>query len=118
MKRYVPVDYTDRGPGTVVCDFNKRQFPDIQADVAFVSGCLEYVEDYRWFAEQVAQHVTRCILSYCTTDAFPRLEERRQYAWVNALSRQQVIELFGQAGMRLLIETRYEQKTSVFVFGR
>lgn len=45
---YVPSDLTDRGPGTVVCDLNKRPLPDLRSfapTVAVFSGVLEYVKD-------------------------------------------------------------------------
>ena len=28
ISEYIPVDYCDRGPGTLLCDFNKKEFPD------------------------------------------------------------------------------------------
>ena len=43
--RYYPVDYEDRGAGCIVQDFNQYQYPDVDADTAFASGCQEHVND-------------------------------------------------------------------------
>ena len=52
---YIPVDYKNRGEGTIVCDFTKHQFPEKNADVIFVSGCLEYIADYKCFVQKACR---------------------------------------------------------------
>jgi hypothetical protein len=115
---YYPVDYTPRDHRTEVADFNKHEFPPRLVDVAFVSGTLEYVEDYAWFIEQVSRHATRCILSYCTTECFPDLSTRKGKAWANHLSRSAVVELFAINGMDLEAESTSVPLNSIFVFSR
>lgn len=115
---YYPVDYTSRGNGTIICDFNKDPFPDINCDVSFVSGCLEYVIDYKSFIREIALHTKTCIISYCTTEETPDLKERMSLVWVNHLSKQEIIELFKANGMQLIDETTYLVKNSIFVFSK
>ncbi len=111
---YHPVDYRDRGNGTIVCDFNQNQFPNIPCDVAFVGGCLEYVTDYEWFVAQITQYASYALLSYCTLEAYPDLQERRNNAWVNHLTEASLIDLFTAQGFQLIRHIR--QPNSLFLF--
>lgn len=92
--QYFPVDYKDRGEGTLVCDFNEYEYPDVKANIAFVSGCLEYINDYHWFVKQISINQTKCILSYCTREEFPDIKDRERRTWVNHLAKDDVIKLF------------------------
>ena len=67
---YSGVDYQKRDEETIVCDFNKKEFPNKNSTVAFVSGCLEYVEDPKWFLNNIASYHNKCIISYCCMDNF------------------------------------------------
>lgn len=98
--RYLGVDYVDRGEGTVVCDLNAGPLPELPADVWFVSGCLEYVEDPKRFIAHAARNARACILSYCDFGNFPSMRERRKRGWKNHLTLDQLRELFAGAGMR------------------
>ena len=115
---YYPVDYTSRGIGTIICDFNKDPFPDIYCDVSFVSGCLEYVLDYKAFIRNIAKYSKTCIISYCTTEDYSDTKERNALAWVNHLSYNELIGIFKDNGMKLIEEAKFQEKSSVFVFSR
>jgi hypothetical protein len=116
--RYYPVDYKYRDESTVVANFNRHEYPDIRADVAFLSGALEYIEDYDWFVQQVCSHSSRCILSYCTTEDYPDLEVRIRKAWKSHLSRSSLLGLFAKNGMRLDAESTAVASNPIFVFSR
>ncbi len=113
---YYPVDYTRRDAQTCVADFNKHEYPPTRSDVAFVSGALEYVVDYEWFVRQITQSSTKCILSYCTTEAYPDIKERERRAWKNHLTRAEIIDLFTRNGMELKCENGNIQGNRIFVF--
>jgi len=115
---YHGVDYTQRDPNTIVADFNRYQYPDIEADVAFISGALEYVEDYDWFIHQVSTHSRKCIVSYCTTEQFPAVRMRRQKAWKNHLSRSALLEVFEKNEMRLDRESTAIAQNPIFIFSK
>lgn len=104
-QNYTGVDYRPRGENTVVCDFNKRQFPDFRRDVAFVSGCLEYVTDYRWFIAQICEKANMCILSYCSLEMHPDLVARRRVGWVNNLTIDEIKREFGKHRFTMSSET-------------
>lgn len=118
ISEYIPVDYCDRGSGTQLCDFNKREFPNKAVDYSFVSGCLEYVEDPKWFISEIARTSKACIISYCTTDNIADIRTRRQLCWINHLSRADIIELFRSVHMYLKKEALYLPSNNIFVFGK
>lgn len=67
---YYPVDYQKRFSETIVCDFNKYEFPDIYADVIVCAGILEYIDNPEWFLEQVTIHCRKVLLSYQGREKF------------------------------------------------
>lgn len=114
---YIPVDYTSRSADCIVADFNKKEFPNVTTDVAFISGCLEYVIDYKWFIRCVSQCSNQVIISYCTIDEFGDKNTRKKYHWVNHLSAQKVIYLFSSLGFRLKTQAKTNDNNHLFVFG-
>ncbi len=68
---YYPVDYVKRSENTIVCDLNKNQFPEITADVAFMAGFLEYMNDVKDVIKKTARCVHKIILSYKGSEKFP-----------------------------------------------
>lgn len=114
--RYTGVDYKNRGEDTVVTDFNKGDFPNAKADVFFVSGCMEYVYDHCAFIEKIAKSGRRCVISYCCVEDYPEIERRRERAWVNDLTREEVIACFKKNKMFLTVEDKTESNNSIFVF--
>ncbi len=114
--KYIPVDYKKRDDETIICDFNKYEFPKINADVAFISGCLEYIHDYRWLANKVCHSCNKVILSYCAIEEFPSLNERRKNYWVNHLSFDSIISLFKENGFELSKSTNLDTKDRIMVF--
>lgn len=112
---YLAVDYVWRGPGTIVCDFNRKQFPATAAATFFVSGCLEYVEAPNWFAQMIASRSTKCVLSYCTIEEFPDLTWRRKRGWVNHMEELAVERLFSEHGMLCVNRRITSSRNTVFV---
>jgi hypothetical protein len=107
---YIPSDLVDRGPGTIVCDLNRRPLPslnDVAPTVAAFSGVLEYVQDPEavilWL---IASHVRTFVLSF---DGMPTglgwygaLKERRirlQRGYMNNLTQSDLTDLMVKAGL-------------------
>ena len=85
--KYIPVDYISRSADTIVADFNQKPPPIIDGDVAFISGFLEYVEDVPAFIGLISSLSYReIVMSYCTTELIPRMEERKKLGWKNHLN--------------------------------
>jgi ubiquinone/menaquinone biosynthesis C-methylase UbiE len=114
---YTGIDYTFRGTGSIVADFNRKQFPTKQCDVAFVSGCLEYVRYPRWFIAQITRMANRCVMSYCVVDIYDNLAARRRAAWVSDLSKADIECLFRSEGFSLSAQYEHDGNT-IFVFDR
>lgn len=113
---YVPVDYTYRGPGTIVCDFNQKLFPDRGADVAFVSGALEYLEHGAWFISQLGARFRSCVVSYCPLEDYPDVKARSRRGWVNHYTVSELLRMFRDAGFELVDESRSVPRTAIFFF--
>ncbi len=112
--KYIPVDYISRGEETIVCDFNKYEYPNVKSEIAFVSGCLEYVSDYEWFVKQISKYHKKCIVSYCVIENFPNINDRIKKTWVNNLSELQVLDLFERNGFKL--KEKESLLNMIFVF--
>jgi hypothetical protein len=115
---YTGVDYIQRDVNTLVFDFNKHQFPEKYVDVMFASGCLEYVEDPSWFTERMSHYGKTCILSYCTLEDFPFMQDRKTYCWKNHLKKEEVIRLFSERGLHLDIIEKTAANNTIFVFNK
>jgi len=115
--QYYPVDYISRSDNTIICDFNHHQFPNIHVDVAFISGVLEYVEDYRWFINSISKCCQIALVSYCAIDDFPVIQERRSLFWVNDLAKSDVVSLFKVNSMELVSVTEHKRNT-IFRFSK
>ena len=84
---YWGADYADRGDGTIICDFNKGEFPDKEADTVFCSGCLEYMEDVDGFLRKMCRSGRKeIVLSYCPLEYKNDILQRRQLGWKNHLT--------------------------------
>ncbi len=102
---YTPSDLVDRGAGTIVCDLNRRPFPDLRnvaPSVAVFGGVLEYIGDVGSIAEWLARNgIETCIVSF---DSFPEglgLKERarerlrrRYFGYMNNLTERALLETF------------------------
>jgi hypothetical protein len=91
---YFGCDYIKRDEATIICDFNKKEFPKIHVDLCFISGCLEYVEDVNWFINRVCECCKAVVISYCTTDFHQDIHKRNSMGWANNLSSEELIQLF------------------------
>lgn len=59
---YYPVDFKSRCNETIVCDFNKYQFPNVKADVYVLCAMLYYIDDPKWLIEKCASFSSRKII--------------------------------------------------------
>ncbi|WRS27307.1 polysaccharide pyruvyl transferase family protein [Oscillospiraceae bacterium MB08-C2-2] len=98
---YYPVDFIQRCSETLVCDFNKKEFPHISADIAFLAGVLEYIQDMEWFLTHVTSCAKKIILSYHDQEAFPSVNFRRGYGWINDFTIDQIIATLHAKGFML-----------------
>jgi hypothetical protein len=123
---YVASDLIERGPGTIVCDLNKRPLPDLKylaADVAVFAGVLEYIRDLDSVVEWLASRFRFCIASYDyfgSTKGRIRLKERltRHYhGYMNNYTEAELVELFRRRGY-LSVKEEAWQNQRIFLFAK
>ncbi len=105
---YIPSDLVDRGPGTVVCDLNKRPLPDLanlMAQVAVFAGVLEYLDHLPSLIEWLSGQVVVCVASYECIESRPwtarRMAEilhRASNGYMSYYTESQLIALFEKNG--------------------
>ena len=97
-QKYIPVDYKPRSDDTVLCDFNKGEFPRHGADACLICGCLEYVVDWRAFLKKVSGSCNQIVLSYRTTESC----DIRHVMWVNNVSEADLTRYISDLGFELV----------------
>jgi hypothetical protein len=109
--RYFPVDKYDSIGGTIVCDFNNKEFIEFAIDCSLVLGVLEYMYDVRWFTDKVKMHSHKyIILSYNSSPFFKKLN-----GWHNNFSKEELLEYFD--GFSLIDEV-FTYSGYVYLFKR
>jgi hypothetical protein len=122
---YVPSDLVDRGPGTFVCDLNRRPLPGLShlnVDTAIFGGVLEYIHDLESLVEWLAQHVSLCVASYACVPPgkgiFQRLRDRFNrfyYGYMSSYREEELVDLFRQAGFRCIARDPWNSQR-IFLF--
>lgn len=115
---YFGCDYVQRDENTIVCDLNNHQFPELRADLCFVSGCFEYVEDFEWFIDKIMLCAPALIISYCTRELQPDLGVRKSMGWVNHLFLAEFITLIETRGFLLTKQPELITGDAIFKFIR
>lgn len=124
---YVASDIVDRGPGTIVCDLNRRPLPDLGAsgyDVAVLMGVLEYLRDVPAVLDWLAKHVAVCVLSYACANsngyslrAMLGTVGRLNRGWMNNYREDELRSLFRERGFVSLREENWKSQR-LFVLSR
>lgn len=92
---YLGIDCLPRTPETIVLDLNTGSLEGVDADIAFLSGVLEYIEDLDGFARKLkARNFRQIILSYCTLEKHPDMATRLNCNWMSHESLFQILGYF------------------------
>ena len=111
---YKGLDYVSRDKNTIVCDINSESIPEIDYNIAFLSGFLEYVDNPQNFINQIAKKANTVVVSYCTTDNFPELDKRIERTWKNHLADADIVNLFDREDYELVKKNDY--RNTIYVF--
>lgn len=114
--RYIPCDYVRRSDDTVVCDLNRYEFPKVSADVIFISGCIEYIQDPEWLIGQCTAVGRKILISYAPLEFIPNIEVRQIFGYANHYSIRQFIKIFHQNNFQLSDSRRSLTKDIIFYF--
>ena len=100
---YQGCDLVARDESTVVCDFNRGEFPTQaagEADIIVMLGVLEYIVDVESFFTHLRFCKLDIVLSYCATD-FSEGRDRAALGWINHMSLYDLAVLFDRFGFRI-----------------
>ena len=73
--KYYGVDYCKRTERTLVCDINKEKLPDIDVDLYYLGGVIDYVTDIPSFIKQFCR-AKYVIMSKTRNERFIRLDDK------------------------------------------
>lgn len=96
--KYYPVDNVQRYSETIVCDFNKGNFPDIYVDTIVACGILEYIILPEIFIKEMCEHSNTVLLSYCSLQMRSDISYRLSLGWKNHLTEGEIVKIFYQNG--------------------
>lgn len=116
--QYYGCDYVKRREDTIVCDLNQYEFPQINFDVSYISGSLEYMKNLGWYFEQICKANLEVILSYSALEYFPLIEKRKNKSWVNHLTIIEIIEYMKEQGFTLETSDFWGKWTIILKFTR
>lgn len=105
---YIPIDYVKRFPETIVCDFNADPFPDIIADVGFLSGIISYIEEPYEFIANLCLFIKRKVIVNLPSYLGSSIGKFNGSA--NNLTDNELIEIFKNNGFEL----KYSKKMDGF----
>ncbi len=116
--KYYPVDYKKRSSDTIVCDFNKKEFPNIITDVIFCSGIVEYIEECNldWFFNCIRKHSNILIISYCSLDLNPSIKVRKSFGWKNHFTKSNFVKIIEKFEYTLVQEIDPVDGNNLFKF--
>lgn len=111
LREYLPsncsyrgCDLVPRDQNTIVCDLNAGEFPHKEAaesDVTVFLGVLEYIEDVRSFFSHLQESSRTIVMSYSPRE-WSRTVDRAGQGWFNALSLDDLKQLFNELGFRMV----------------
>lgn len=105
---YYPVDFIDRGDHTIICDFNKHEFPNIYSELSVCMGTLMYIEPAEELLDPICRHTERWILfSFITLEGMPDIEIRRKSGMCQDFTEPQIIGMFASREY-MLKDKRYD----------
>jgi len=96
---YVGSDLIDRDGATIVCDYNRGEFPsfEVRYDVVTLLGVLEYIEDPKRFFQSLRGYEAHLLFTYTLSDGMS-VEYRASLGWVNHLLFEDLMSILMNAG--------------------
>lgn len=114
--QYYPVDYLKRFDETIVCDFNKGEYPDLSVDVVFALGVMEYISDTKMFVKKICDMTNTIVMSYNCIEKNDNYALRKSNGWKNHYKIIEIIDMFSDNGFKLVDERMYGGIGIIFKF--
>ena len=112
--KYYPVDYCKRSSETILCDFEKKEFPDIEVDCITASGILEYVNDMDWFVKKICEYCKYAVITYNPIEILNSIFIRQTSSWKNNYTIFEIMKFFMDNGFYPCAE-RITKSTDVII---
>lgn len=116
--KYYGLDYCARSEDTLICDLNKKAFPDQNFDIFLISGCLEYIIPLEWFFGEFKKCNKTALISYCSAELNPMESERENNAWKNNLSIHEIDKYMQDQGFKRIHREIYNKRTELLHYDR
>ncbi|HVX24127.1 MAG TPA: class I SAM-dependent methyltransferase [Candidatus Saccharimonadales bacterium] len=124
--KYTGIDRLSHRRDTLIADFNQGEYPKVKADLAVVSGVLEYIqpEMVDRFLNNVCNTAPCVVISYFPTDydtvyinKTTNPPKTRSELWVNQFKLTELIALFSKRDFQVEVVKRYRTSTQfILVF--
>ena len=108
---YTPCDIVSRGPGCLVADLNRQEFPPGAYDCVTFLGLLEYIHDPAWALAMAGRAAPMLVVSYCADTGGERAY-RRGLGWVNDFTQAGFEELLRAAGWSPTAGVEYKKSAA------
>lgn len=92
---YYPIDYVDRGEKTIICDFNKFEYPEIKSQISTCLGVAIYIKPMEKLVEHICKFTEETIIfSFITLEGHPNIEARRKSGICQDYTDKQILDMF------------------------
>ena len=126
---YAPSDIVDRGPGTLLCDLNRRPLPTLgrkgPLQIAVFGGVMEYIVDLPSVLTWLSPQIDCVIASYNCALPVDRATKRLRMigarllsGWVNHYTEAEIIAFFAAAKFAVSKIVNGAHGEQIFVFSR
>jgi len=114
---YYPIDYIDRGQDTIICDFNKGEYPDIRSELSACTATLMCVKPAYELVKHICLHTVKTVIfSYVTIEGFSDINARRRSSICNDFSTQEIINMFENNNFNLRETKSHDNGNSTMTF--
>lgn len=118
--KYIPVDYIKYSHHTVLCDFNKYEFPtnpfDIKGTCVVSIGNIQYCKDWKWYLEKIVEACDCLILGHNDFVRISREYRRTHWLRYNSLFDYEIIIYMLKLGFQLTDAVDFRLKTTLYKF--
>jgi len=119
--RYIGVDQYQHKKDTIICDFNKKQFPqvingeEVHSDIVFIAGLLEYLKYKKWLLKEACKASDKYILLSYNFKEFVNIPAN---IWLPLSSQKEILNVMFDNSFRLskLIKDPLSGKVNVTLY--
>lgn len=115
--RYQPCDLVRSSPDVILCDFNRRAFPNLAGelfDYVVCSGVLEYIRQPEEFIAHIRHYGRRLIVTYNVRLDGDSIIDRLACDWINHMTQGDLDRLFSGGGLTARLLTTRLRAEQIF----